>query len=207
MATFELVGSLGSASVTLTAGQSIAVYTAGTGAQVFQTVGYPNIPSTQDLLGIVSEGQTVFGPFANGAVLTVVGSSGFDTYYTVGLSPVVPLTIGARDMTVAAETAAATISAADILGGIVTLTQATGATVALTLDTGALMETATQWADDMSVEWSLINLSSVSGSTGTITASSSHTIVAGSAVVAIQTSARFATRRTASGTFVTYRLA
>jgi hypothetical protein len=116
-----------------------------------------------------------------------------------------------------AETGAATISIADILTGIVTITQATGATVALTLDTGALMDAGcpdSVGTNDY-IDWTLINLSAAAADTATVTASTGHTVVgtmicqsAHSTTGGIHGNAlRLRSRRTAANTWITYRLA
>ncbi len=104
-----------------------------------------------------------------------------------------------------AKTADATLTVADLLTGIITATSASA--VALTLPTGTLTDAglAAGYLDiDQSFEWSVINLGSSSGAV-TMTAGTGHTYV-GAAVVAISTSARFRTRKTAANTYVTYRV-
>jgi hypothetical protein len=98
--------------------------------------------------------------------------------------------------------ATATLTAANIRGGIIT-SDTTAAAVDLTLPTGTDMDTAFSGAYvNQAVMWSVIN-------TGTnaaeLLAGTDHTIVGG-AVVAAGTSGRFATRRTAANTWVVYRL-
>jgi len=113
-----------------------------------------------------------------------------------------------------AETGAATIAAADLITGIVTITQSTGSTVALTLDTGTAMDTALAEADTVndSFDWYIINLSAALADTATVTAAAGHTIVGEPIVESahadseFQSSAHFRSRRTATNTWVTYRL-
>lgn len=115
-----------------------------------------------------------------------------------------------------AETGVATISIADILTGIVTLSHTAGATVALTLDTGSAMDTGRPggMGTDVAIDWSLINLSAAALDTGTLTASSGHTIVGNPIVQSAHSStggiygnsARFRSRRTATNTWITYRI-
>lgn len=104
-----------------------------------------------------------------------------------------------------AKTADATLTIAELLTGIVTATSASA--VALTLPTGTLTDAgvaAGSLKAGQAFEWSVINLGSSSGAV-TMTAGTGHTYV-GAAVVAITTSARFRTRKTAANTFVTYRV-
>jgi hypothetical protein len=97
--------------------------------------------------------------------------------------------------------AAATLTIADLKNGII---EYTGASATLTLPTGTLSEAGFSGIyTGMTFEWSVIH----TGSSGncTIAAGAAHTIV-GHATVAHGTSGRFATRRTAANTFVSYRL-
>ena len=98
------------------------------------------------------------------------------------------------------KSAAATLTITELKTGII---EYTGAVATLTLPTGTLMEGGFSGIyTNMAFEWSVINTG-----TGicTIGAGTAHTIV-GSATVAIGASARFVSRRTASNTFVSYRL-
>lgn len=107
--------------------------------------------------------------------------------------------------TPAAKTADATLIIAELLTRIVTVTSASA--VALTLPTGTLSDSGVLGGAlpiDRAIDWCVINLGSSSGAV-TMTAGVGHTYV-GNAVVAISTSARFRTRKTATNTFVTYRL-
>lgn len=102
-----------------------------------------------------------------------------------------------------AKTATATLTIAELRTRIITVTSASA--VALTLPTGTLVDAAfTGLPADSSFDFTVINLGSSSGAV-TMTAGTDHTYV-GAAVVAISTSARFRTRKTAKNTFVTYRI-
>jgi hypothetical protein len=104
-----------------------------------------------------------------------------------------------------AKTADATLTASELLTRIVTATKATA--VALTLPLGTDTDAGVAGGTlkvNQSFEWGVINLGSSSGAV-TMTANTGHTYV-GAAVVAIATSARFRTVKTAASTFVTYRV-
>jgi len=115
-----------------------------------------------------------------------------------------------------AETGAATITIADILTGIVTLTHTVGATVALTVDTGTAMDTGmpASFAVGQSIDWSIMNLSAAAADTGTLTTASGHTLVGNPIVQSGHVSTggitgsagMFRSRRTAANTWVTYRI-
>jgi hypothetical protein len=102
--------------------------------------------------------------------------------------------------TPATYAAAATLTVADLKTRIITYT---GTAATLTLPTGTLTEGGfASIYTNMTFEWSVIN---TGAGICTIGAGTAHTIV-GSATVAIGASARFASRRTAANTFVSYRL-
>lgn len=104
-----------------------------------------------------------------------------------------------------AKTADATLTIAELLTRIITATKSSA--VALTLPTGTLTDAGLMSGAapvGSSFDWEVINLGSSSGAV-TMTAGTDHTYV-GAAVVAISTSARFRTRKTATNTFVTYRV-
>jgi len=84
---------------------------------------------------------------------------------------------------------------------------APSAAINLTLPTGSLSDTgiAVGTTTNVAFDWSLINTSSTTGATVNLVASTGHTII-GSAAVAIGTSGLFRTRKTATNTFVTYRI-
>lgn len=105
-----------------------------------------------------------------------------------------------------ALTATATLTIAQILTNILTVTSAVA--VALTFPTGTLTDAgvlAGALPNDESFDWSIINLGTSLGAI-TMTAGVGHTYV-GSLTVAIGTSAFFRTRKTAANTYITYRLA
>lgn len=196
---YNTIATQGTDTVTLTAGQSIAVQSL-TEAQVFEVVGFPNYPTTNQLEGTVVNGETVFGPYTNGATI-IIEASASEVYYAVGVAPVVGNNGKWQPQpTPVAVNVTGAVSATAILGGIVTST--TAAAVAGTVPTGTVMDAATEWATNDSVDWSVIN---TGPDTFTVTAASGHTVV-GAAAVATATSGLFRTRKTAANTFVSYRI-
>jgi len=98
------------------------------------------------------------------------------------------------------KSAAATLTVAELKTGII---QYTGSAATLTLPTGTLTEGGFSGIyTNMTFEYSVINTGS---GTCTIGAGTNHTIV-GAATIASGASGRFAARRTASNTFISYRL-
>lgn len=103
--------------------------------------------------------------------------------------------------TPAAVNATATLTAAELLTGIITST--TAAAVVGTLPTGTLLDAAADLAIDEAFDWSVINTGAAN--TFTVAAGTGHTVV-GNMVVALSTTGRFRSRKTAANTFVTYRI-
>jgi hypothetical protein len=193
-----LIAPQGTRLVTLTAGQSIALYS-DTETQVFEVVGFPNYPFQLDD-EVVFTGFRVLGPYAAGATLQVnAGAAGVQ--YAVGVAPVLT---GIQTVQAAPATlnATGTLTAAMLAAGIVTSTTAAGVTA--TLDTGAVMETATvnMGAND-AFDWYVVN---TGPNTFTVTAAASGHTVVGAGAVATATSGHFRTRKTAVDTFITYRV-
>lgn len=195
----NIVYPFGKATVTIPATESIAIYTRDE-ALIYRVTGYVNQPTTTAQVGTVTNEQEVFGAYADGATI-IIEAGAAEVLYEVGAAPVVMENYGSRVQTtpVAVDVTGA-VSAAAILGGIVTSTTAAG--VAGTIPTGTVMDAAAEFAVNQAVQWSVIN---TGPNTFTVTAAAGHTIV-GAAAVATATSGRFLTRKTAANTFVTYRI-
>lgn len=205
----------GSQEVTIAATESIAIYTKGV-AQVYLQTGYPNFPATWSLVATINNGQTVLGAYASGAVVRIdAGAS--ECRYETGFSPIVGSTIGGGkiQVTPAAKTTAATLTAANLLTGLITGTHAAGATAAYTLPTGTLMDASSEFGTNEAFDWVLINLSAAAVDTITVTAGTDHTIVGNPIVQSAHVSTGgvygnssiWRTRKTAANTFVSYRIA
>ena len=196
----QIVYSNGTAKIVIPAAGSIAVYSKGA-ATVSQLVGYPNMPESKSVLGVVENEQTVFGPYASGATI-IIDTGATNVKYETGVNPVVQSIYAAQYQPVPLPlNATGALTAAMILGGIVTST--TAAAVAGTLPTGAVMDDASSFAIGDSFDWSVI---ATGANAFTVTAAASgHTIV-GTAAVATATSGLFRTVKTAADTFVTYRM-
>lgn len=194
----QIIYENGEATVVVPATESVAISTKGT-AQVYQITGYPDRPTTRALIGTVNNTQTVFGAYSAGTTLVIeAGADG--VLYQVGVAPVVTENYDSQIQAapVAVDVTGA-VSAAAIIGGIVT---SAAATVAGTIPTGTVMDAAAEFAINDSIDWSVIK---VGANDFTVTAATGHTLV-GVAVVTTATSALFRTRKTAANTFVTYRI-
>jgi hypothetical protein len=197
---YNVIFAQGTATVTVPAGEKIAVQ-AYSPASVFQEVGYPNFPESQDLLTVVENTTYVSTAFTNATSVTIqAGASG--ATYAVGTDPVVS-DDGKFQLqgTPGVLNATGALTAAMILSGIVTST--TAAAVAGTLPTGAVLDAASEFAIGDSFDWSVI---ATGANAFTVTAAATGHTVVGTAAVATVTSGAWRTRKTAAETFVSYRI-
>lgn len=180
--------------------------TGGAGATVTITAGS----------GGAASAGTANGGAAGNIVLTP-GTGGTSAGGTAGLNGVIRNTgvIVRTQATPSTPTTAATLTAANLLIGILTATPtATGATVAYTLPLGSAMDLAGTFSNNDSFDWSITNLAAAAADTITITANTAHTIVGNPIVQSSHVttggitgnSAVFRSRRTAQDTWVTYRI-
>jgi hypothetical protein len=108
-----------------------------------------------------------------------------------------------RNTTPVNSNTSTTATAASLLTGIRTGTPA--ANIDLQVPTGTDLDAAfVSLANNQTLEWTVINLASATHAI-TVTANTDHTVV-GNMVVAAASSARFASRKTAANTFITYRI-
>lgn len=117
---------------------------------------------------------------------------------------------------VALTGASNTISAAGIIGGIITINGGTAGAVTSTLVTAALLDTAlttqfTFFPIDYGIVFSVINISTVGAEDATVTTATGWTlvgnmVVASNAAATDMSAAQFLARKTAPSTFTLYRL-
>jgi hypothetical protein len=182
--------------------------------KVYQQLGYPNQPTSFSLLATGASG-VVYSSAAFGAAAVVKIQAGADdVVYAIGTSPqAFPGTVFPQGAP-AAETVAATLTAAELVGGLITGTHAAGATQAYTLPTGTLLDAAVNMNIGEAFDWFLLNLSAAAIDTITVTAGATHTVVGVMIVQSVHVSTggitgncgHFRTRKTAANTFVTYRI-
>jgi hypothetical protein len=200
---YQVIFAQGTATVTVPAGEKIAVQ-AYSPASVFQEVGYPNFPESQDLLTVVDNTTYVSAAFTNATSVTIqAGASG--AYYSVGVAPDINNNGNWQpqgDPANIADGGSMIATAANVLTGIVTstLTQARN----LQLPTGTNLDLATEWAIGDSFDVTFMTLGAFAM---TITVNTDVTIVGNPTSAATAGSAmRFRLRKTAANTFVAYRL-
>ena len=200
---YNIVFTQGTATVSVPANEKIVVQSYSP-TSVFQEVGYPNFPETNDLLSVVE--NTTYTSAAFSAATTVIiqaGASG--AYYAVGVAPAISNNGNWQPQGAPAniaDGASMIATAANILTGIVTATPTEARNIQL--PTGANLDLATEWAIDEAFDFSVITLAAFAL---TITVNTGVTIVGSAATAATSGStARFRLRKTAADTFIAYRI-
>jgi hypothetical protein len=193
-----IVPAFGVLTLPVAASARVATFSIGDEYSVNQVLGYPNQPSSQANL-FTGQGAFTSSTFTL-AGSVVINAGAYQVLVNIGASAAVferqnfQATPGTLNATGA-------LTAALILGGIVTST--TAAAVTGTLNTGTVMDAAGTFAVGDAFDWAVINTGAVNAFT--VNAATGHTIV-GSPTVALSTSGRFRTFKTAANTFVAYRL-
>ena len=200
---YQVIFTQGTAVVTVPAGQKIAVQ-AFSPALVFQQVGFPNFPDSQDLLTTVENTTYVSPAFTNATIVTIqAGASG--AFYSTGTAPTIGNDGNWQNQPAPANIAdggSMAMTAANLLTSIITATPT--ASRDIQLPTAASLEAATAFAIDDSFDFSLITLAAFAL---TLTVNTGVTIVGGPATGAgAGAAARFRLRKTAANTFVVYRI-
>lgn len=194
----------GNATVTLTANQRIVVQTQGT-ATVSQVVGFPNYPTTNSLLQTVVNTTYTSSAFANGATIYIEAGD-FPVFFETGTSPHVSNDgdWNLQNDPIALD-ATGNLTAAMILGGIVTST--TAAAVTATPPTGTVLDAGTNLAINDSVDFSVINTGGANSFTISVGGGVAGCTLVGNMVVAASNSGFFRARKTAAATYTIYRIA
>jgi hypothetical protein len=172
---------------------------------VSQVVGFPNYPTTNSLLQTVVNTTYTSSAFANGATI-IVEAGDFPVFFEVGTAPHVsndgdwnlqndPIALNATG----------DLTAAMILGGIVTST--TAAAVTATPPTGTVLDAGTTLAINDSVDFSVINTGATNAFTISVGGGVAGCTLQGNMVVALSSSGLFRARKTAAATYTIYRIA
>jgi hypothetical protein len=201
---YNVIFTQGTATVTVPAGEKIAVQ-AYSPALVFQQVGFPNFPDSQDLLTTVENTTYVSPAFTNATSVTIqAGASG--AYYSTGVSPDISNNGNWQPQGAPANIAdggSMVATAANVLTGIITATPTSARDIQL--PTGANLDLATEWAIGDSFDFSVITLAAFAL---TLTVNTGITTIVGSAATGATSGsvARFRLRKTAADTFTAYRI-
>ena len=152
---YQVIFTQGTATVTVPAGEKIAVQ-AYSPASVFQEVGYPNFPESQDLLTTVENTTYVSSAFTNATSVTIqAGASG--AYYAIGVAPAITNDGNWQPQGAPANIAdggSMLATAANVLTGIITATPTASRNIQM--PTGANLDLATEWAIGDSFDFSVI---------------------------------------------------
>jgi len=113
-----------------------------------------------------------------------------------------------------AKTTSATLTAAEVLAGIITVNQGAAGASAQQLPTAADLDTALpDWVANDAFDFSVINISTVDAEDASVTTNTGWTLVGNMDIPAYSTagslnsSARFRARKTAAGAWTLYRIA
>jgi hypothetical protein len=200
---YQVIFTQGTATVTVPAGQKIAVQ-AFSPASVFQQVGFPNFPDSQDLLTVVENTTYVSPAFTNATIVTIqAGASG--AFYSTGTAPTISNDGNWQSQPAPANIAdggSMVMTAAELLTSIITATPTASRNIQL--PTAANLEAATVLAVNDSFDFSVITLAAFAL---TLTVNTGVTIVGSPATGAGSgAAARFRIRYTALNTFIVYRI-
>lgn len=137
---------------------------------------------------------------------TGTGAAVFATNPVFGGTPLLP------QAAPTAKTVSATLTAAEVLVGIITVNQGAGAASAQQLPLAADMDTALPHAvDGTAFDFSVINISTVAAEDASVTTNTGWTLVgnmdvASNAAATDKSAGRFRARKTGAGAWVLYRL-
>ena len=201
---FAAGASAGTRALIRAQGGAMTLLSTGTNAINFATSGASgNIQAAVSHTASAVNYVQVTGAATGGA--PTISSQGSDANPNVAIFPKGLGIVLMNQQTPTAVTATGTLTIANLLTQIITSTSAVA--VALTLPTGTLSDAGVSGgtsAVNTSFDWSIINTGSAVGDV-TLVAGTAHTIV-GSVTVAVGTTGSFRSRKTATNTFVTYRV-
>lgn len=195
---FSTIFAQGTAVVSVPASQSIVVQ-AQNDTQIFQEVGFPQMPTSQTLLGTILSGTSVFGPFTNATNITITAGAG-GALYAVGVSPVItnngnwqPQAASA----VIADGGSMLATAANLINSIITATPTAARNIQL--PTAANIDLSVSIAINESFDFTVLTLAAFAL---TLTVNTGVTIVGNPATAATSGSAAmFRGRKTAVATY------
>ena len=200
---------LGQAVVRLPAGQKIAVLTQNGTAQISQTNTSVNSPPivTQTMQG--PNKQEFYGTFLKDIIITIDALND-DVFYEVGVSPFATAGLSVQPVWPTKTGGAQTLTAADLLGGLVLGNPYAGGVQIYTLPLAADLNAAMQINKLQSFKWSLININIVAGNNIQMAGSATHGYLGGVFIfaqnVTTGNSATFETVKLSDTIYGTYRL-
>lgn len=207
----------GKQDILVPSGSKIAIGSYGDGiASIFYKSGPGNNnPDTYYLQQTLTNGEVTLGTFTADRYVSIDAGAD-DVFYAVGTAPVLtflaPKIAAKVQGAQTAKTVSATLTAAEILTGLITVNQGAAGASVQTLPTAAAMDTALpDFSADMSFDFSLINISTVAAEDASIATNTGWTLVgnmdvASNAAATDKSAGRFRARKTAEGAWTLYRL-
>lgn len=164
-------------------------------------------PMALVVLVLIIVGSAVGQTIPGGSLRTYTGSSTGEEWKLPAAIPVL------RDQGApTATTTSATLTAANLLTGIITVNQGAGAASAQQLPLATAMDTAIPYAvAGTSFDFSVINISTVAAEDASVTTNTGWTLVgnmdiASNAAATDKSAGRFRARKTGAGAWVLYRI-
>lgn len=207
----------GKQDILVASGSKIAIGSYGDGvASIYYKSGPGNNnPDTYSLQQTLTNGEVTLGTFTADRYVSIDAGAD-DVFYAVGTAPVLsflsPKIAAKVQAAQTAKTVSATLTAAEILAGLITVNQGAAGASVLTLPLATAMDTALpDFAADMAVDFSLINVSTVAAEDASIATNTGWTLVgnmdvASNAAATDKSAGHFRARKTAAGAWTLYRL-
>lgn len=203
-----MVYEFGTKDVTLLTGQKIALECKNGSAVVYYST-FPVSPEVYYEATRFTNTQITLGTFAADRKIRIEANTE-PVEYVMGTAPVVSQLRNQGAAT--AKTVSATLTAAELMTGILTANQGGAAAAVYTLPLATAMDTELpDSAANHSFEFSLINLSTVAAEDASIATNTGWTLVGSMAVqsddaITSKSAGRFRARKTAAGAWTLYRI-
>ena len=199
--------------IAIGASEKIAIFSKGK-AKVYYKDEYSNVPSDFYYSSSLDNEEVLLTP---GVSTVRIEAKANEVLYSVGSAPVIietPITIDTvYQAAQTAKTTSATLTAAEVLTGIITVNQGAASTSAQQLPLATAMDTALpDFGANDAFDFSVINISTVDAEDASVTTNTGWTLVgnmdihAYSAAGSLNSSARFRARKTATGAWTLYRI-
>lgn len=211
----ETIYAYGIQEITIPVGEYAEIAALEGKAKIYLGVSDPNMPTTYSYSQTLEKSQVTLGTYSTDKMVKIVNGAG-PVLYDIGAAPVITLptteTPTVYQGTATAKTVDATLTAAEIKAGIITVNQAAAGTSTLTLPLATAMDTAfANFTAGDSFDFSLINTSTVAAEDALLATNTGWTIVgnldvASNAAATDKSAGRFRATKTGTGAWTLYRL-
>lgn len=211
----EIIYANGSKEISVPASQYVAIAALEGTAKIYLGTATPNFPISFTFSQEIENEQVLLGTYTGVKAIKIDAGPG-KVFYNIGAAP--QITIPAPELakvsqgSATAKTVSATLTAAEILAGIITLNQGATAATAQQLPLATAMDTALPgFGAEDSFDFSVINISTDAGEDGSITTNTGWTLVgnmdiASNAAATDKSAGRFRAAKTATGAWTLFRL-